>query len=299
LILLLFLLPTLAFAKSGSDCGWVGDHIDYDCGVDTDGPAAGASAPLLGDTLGDNPAALPSGSTPFGIEGRFDSRQAPGGTPGFAGTTVKGLGGFGFGVGSWSYGTFSAPDFDNHFLDTSAGDAYLAYQLHHTGTLPMRFGAAVVLPPSFLPKGVRLSLGGSLGLGSVSGELAPQIGVLLRIYWLGLGFSNSYEHLSTALPRVVASRLSVGLGLGVFYLGFAHQRLHSDVNTTSANTISIRLPSPKWTLFAGHKWQLDQRGLPDSWEQAGVIRKLGRHFGIGYEYGEYRFSHSAILQLYL
>lgn len=298
-LLIFLLLPASAFADSGTDCGWVGDHIDYACGIEANGPAAGASAPLLGDSLGDNPAALPSEPTPFGLEGRFDSRQAPDGSSGLSGTTVKGFDGIGFGVGSWSYGTFSAPDFDNHFLDSSVNSAYQAYRLHPPSSLGIRLGAAVVLPKSLLPKGMRLSVGGSLGLGRVSGELAPQAGVLLRIYGLGLGFSNSYEHLSTSLPRVVVSTYSIGFGIIGFYLGYSYQRMQSDVNVTFANIASIRLPTPHWTFYAAVKWQKDQRGFPDSWTQAGVTRKLSRRFGVGYEYGEYRFSHSAILQLYL
>jgi hypothetical protein len=72
----------------------------------------------------------------------------------------------------------------------------------------------------------------------------------------------------------------------------------SSVNRTFANKYSLRIAHGPWITYGGFKAQKDHRGAPDEWVQAGIQRRLGRHLGIGYEYGRYRYSHSGILQLF-
>jgi hypothetical protein len=254
---------------------------------------------LLGDTLGGNPAALPTLPTPFGIEGLASSRSSPKRKTGFSTTTVKGFEGFGFGIGSWTDGTFSAPDFPAHFLGSVASEAYLHYQQDPPSALGLRLGTTAVLPQGPFPKGMRISLGGSVGLGRIRGQVSPQFGGLVKFFFLGLGYSESYERISEFLPNTRISTISAGLPLGPLYAGFSRVRLKSVVNKTYANVYSLRWNGPKWTFFGNAKIQRDHRGEPDRWIRGGLQRRIGKRLGLGYEYGLYRYSHSAILQIYL
>lgn len=296
--LLLFLLSPLAEAK---DCGWNSDRSNYNCDDFMSGSAAGASAPLIGDTLEGNPAALPAVPTPFGIEGVFSHRSAPRGKPKFSVSTVKGFEGIGFGIGSWSDGTFGAPDFDNHFLGSSHSAQYEEYQRDPPSILGLRLGTTVVLPQGPFPKGIRLSVGGSLGFGRVSGQASPQVGVLMKFFFLGLGYSQSFERLSSSLPKAKISTFSAGIPMGKLYVGYSNVTVKSSANRTFAHVYSMRWSNMKWTLFGALKTQKDHRWQPDTWWRGGIQHRLGRkgRIGVGYEYGLYRYSHSAILQLFL
>jgi hypothetical protein len=298
ILLLALMLPTLAQAK---DCGWNSERTNYNCDGFFSGAAVGGSAPLMGDSLEGNPAALPTQPTPFGLEGVFSDRSAPRGKPKFSVSTVKGFDGFGFGIGSWSEGTFGAPDFDNHFLGSAARAEFQAYQRNPSSVIGFRLGTTVVLPQGPFPKGIRVSVGGSLGLGRVYGKLAPQWGVLVKFFFLGLGYSESHERLSDALPKNKIITMSAGLPLGPLYLGYSQITVKSSVNRSKANVLSARWTSPLWTLYGNAKLQKDHRGEPDSWIRAGLQRRFGKNgrFGAGYEYGLYRYSHSAIFQFYL
>jgi hypothetical protein len=265
------------------------------------GAAAGGSAPLIGDTLEGNPAALPTIPTPFGIEGVFSHRSAPRGKPKFSLSTAKGFEGIGIGIGSWSDGTFGAPDFANHFLGSSALGEYQAYQRDPPSVLGLRLGSTVVLPQGPFPKGIRISVGGSLGFGRVSGQASPQAGVLMKFFFIGLGYSQSFERLSSSLPKATISNFSAGIPMGKFFVGYSNIIIKSSVNRTFANVYTAHWSNMRWTLFGSLKTQKDHRWQPDLWWRAGIQRRFGRkgRLGLGYEYGLYRYSHSAILQIFL
>lgn len=295
--LLIALFASHPARADDSDC-WNSDHSIYNCD-EGGGGAVGASAPLIGDTLESNPAALPTSPTPFGLETMWSDRSAPAGKKKFSVSTIKGFEGIGFGIGAWSDGTFSAPDFPAHFLSSSALAEYKEYERNPPSVIGIRLGTTVVLPKFLFPKFMRVSVGGSAGLGRVTGEVAPQVGALASIYGLGVGYSESFERLSKALPKTRISNFAVGFPLGPLYLGYTYAVIRSSVNRTFANLYGIRFTSGGWTLHGGWKSQKDHRGAMDAWSSAGLRRQLGKRFGLGYEYGYYRYSHSAVLQIFL
>lgn len=289
------------FAAQAKDCGWNADRSNYNCDDFMSGAAAGGSAPLLGDSLEGNPAALPTTRTPFGIEGILSHRSAPRGKPKLSVSTVKGFEGIGFGIGSWSDGTFSAPDFDNHFLGSGSMYEYQEYQRDPPSVLGLRLGTTVVLPQGPFPRGVRVSVGGSLGFGRVHGHASPQYGALVKFFFVGLGYSQSFERLSNSLPKIKISTFSAGIPMGKFYVGYSNIIVKSAVNRTFANVYSMRWSNMRWTLFGSVKLQKDHRWQPAAWWRAGIQHRLGKkgRLGVGYEYGLYRYSHSAVLQIFL
>ena len=122
---------------------------------------------------------------------------------------------------------------------------------------------------------------------------------MLRIYGLGLGYSQSFERLSVILPRVKIASFSAGLPVGPLYLGYSHIVMSSSVNKNNTNIYGIRWIGDRFTLHAGVKVQKDHRNATDSWIRGGIQRKLGSRIGVGYDFGQYRQSHSASLQIYL
>jgi hypothetical protein len=283
----LSLFPARAFAE---ECGWSKDNKFYSCRP-TAGPASGSAAPLLSDTVEDNPAGIPVVPTKFGLEGRADSRQAPSGKAGFGGTTVKGFSGFGFGLGSGAYDSFAAPDIASHFIGSTSAAAYDAFRANPPGAIGLRLGSALGLPSALFPAGIHVSLGGSLGLGGISANSSPQIGLQLRIFSLGLGFSTDSERLTALLPRVTVSRYSAGWKLTQFYAGFSHISLTSSAGRSYSNEAILRSVGKIWILFGSIRWEQQA----DPWTRAGFTYQLGT-FAIGYEYGEYRYAHSLIVQ---
>lgn len=294
--LLFLLLSAPAFAE---ECGWNSDHSFWSCDGPTYAASAGGGAPTISDSLDNNPASLPTDETPFGLEGMYSNRAFPDAKGKFSASTVKGFEGVGFGIGSWSEGTFGAPDFPAHFFGTGQEANYKEYEANPPGNLGLRLGSSVKLPKKWMPKGTRLSFGLSLGQGRTRGDWAPQAGVLLKVHGLAVGFSQSYEKLSNLLPRVTVSDISVGIPYGPFYFGYSHFILSSSADRTTANVFALRFTKNRWTLFGNLKTQLDHRGEPDAWHRAGIQRRIGKRFGLGYEYGLYRYSHSLILQLFL
>lgn len=291
ILLSLFAAP----ARANEEC-WNSERTFYNCSAGG-GAKAGASAPLIGDTLESNPAALPTAPTPFGIEAAYNDRSSPHKKPKVSFSTVKGFEAMGFGVGSWSDGTFTAPDFPQHFLGTEQEQNFLAYQNNPRSVLGLRIGGTILLPKGPLPKGIRFSVGASAGFGRVAGEWAPQVGVLMMLFGIGLGYSQSYEHLSALLPRNIIHTGSAGFHLGKIYLGYTYSEIRSRVKRSFANTGSLRLSLGKWILHGAAKFQKDHRGASDSWHRAGIQRRFGA-LGLGYEYGTYRYSHGAVVQLY-
>lgn len=291
----------LSPAAQAKDCGWNSDRSSYNCDDVASKGAIGGSAPLIGNTLESNPAALPVDPTPFGIELTLSNRSSPKKKPNFSVSTIKGFEGIGFGIGSWSEGTFGAPDFDNHFLGSSHYREFQTYQEDPPSVLGLRIGTTIVLPRGPLPKGIRFSLGGSLGLGRVSGRTSPQAGVLMKFYFLGLGYAQSFDQLSPSLPKTKIHTYAAAIPIGKFFLGYTYQVLKSSVNETYANTYSLRFSPKNWNFYGALKKQKDHRGHPDNWIRAGLQHRFGKKgtFGLGYEYGQYRYSHSMILQWYL
>jgi hypothetical protein len=222
---------------------------------------------MIGATLDSNPANLPTIPTPFG-------------------------------VGSWSKGTFSAPDFAPHFLGVQP-DKYRAYEAKERFIPGFRLGTTVVLPKLFFPKFFRVSVGGSVGFGQVSGEVATQVGLVMRLGPLGAGYSENYERIARDLPRNRISVLSAGIFFGQVYASYSYSVIRSSLNRTFANTGGLRVPLGRWVAHGGWKFQKDHRGQKDDWHRAGLQRKLGKRFALGYEYGYYRYSHSLALQLFL
>jgi hypothetical protein len=292
----LFLWVPFAGAET---CGWNPDHTFWSCGSGYGGGSAGGSSPSINNAVESNPADLPVGPTPFGLEGDFYNRSSPAGKPKFSFSTVKGFEGIGFGIGSWTEGTFGAPDLATHFLSSAVWQPYQQYEANPPSVTGIRLGTGVRLLPKLLPTGIRLAVGGSLGLGRVSGDVSPQAGAIVSLLGLGLGYSQSFERISRSLPAITVSTYSVGLNISFLYLGYYYIVLHSIVNETYANVAAIRLTSSRWTLFSNAKFQKDHRGTPNTWTYSGVLRKFGNRIGIGYEYGFYRYSHTAILQIYL
>lgn len=294
-LILAMMLPAAARAED-EDC-WNADKTFYNCNNGS-GAAVGASAPLIGDTLESNPAALPNEPTPFGLEGVYSNRSAPAGKAKFSVSTIKGFDGIGFGIGAWSDGTFSAPNFPQHFLSSSAFAEYMAYEIDPPSVPGFRIGTSVLLPKGPLPRGIRFSVGGSVGVGRVSGQWSPQVGLLARIYGLGIGYSENYEKLSRLLPKTKISKFALGLQLWIFYVGYSYDVIDSSVNKTFANSVSARLSAGRWTVHGALKTQKDHRGATDTWANAGLQKRFGKLIGAGYEYGFYRYSHSAVVQLY-
>ncbi|MGE3261590.1 MAG: hypothetical protein AB7K68_07425 [Bacteriovoracia bacterium] len=295
--LLLFFFSPLAFGAE--DCGWNADKSFWSCDGSFSSASVGGSSSRLGDSVESNPAALPTIPTPFGVEGMYTDRSFPAGKAKFSGSTIKAFEGIGFGIGSWSEGSFAAPDLPSHFLGSSSLEEYKQYEMNPPSSLGLRLGTSVAFPKKLFPKGIRLSVGVSGGKGRTHGDWSPQAGVLLRIFGIGLGYSESYERISTLLPKITVSTLAVGFPVGPFYLGYSRIAVSSSVARSFADVVGLRFTKAKWTLYGNMKFQRDHRGNPDTWHRFGIQRRLGTRFGVGYEYGLYRYSHSALLQLYL
>lgn len=295
-ILVFCLFPHISQAADLDQQCWNSDRSFYDCS--SGGGAVGVSAPVVGDTLESNPANLPVQEAPFGVEVLGSDRSSPMGKPKVNFGLVKGFDGLGFGIGSWSKGTFSAPDFPQHFLGTSGSDYYRTYEKEDKSVLGLRLGTAVVMPKALFPKFLRVSVGGSVGFGQVRGDYSPQVGLVMRIFSLGVGYSENYEQLSVDLPRNRISIFSSGIFLGRVFLGYSYSTIRSSLNRTYSNSAFVRVPFAKWVAHGGLKFQKDHRGQQDHWHRAGLLRKLGKHFSLGYEYGYYRYSHSLLMQVF-
>lgn len=296
LILLFGLFLSPHFAWADLDC-WNSDRTFYNCATESGG-SAGVSAPLLGETFSSNPANLPVRTTPFGLEAILSDRSTLGHKLKVNVSTVKGFDGLGFGLGTWTKGTFSAPDFPAHFLNES-NEAYWAYEKSRKTNLGIRLGGTIGLRKKLLPKFMKMTFGASVGLGQTSGEYSPQFGSVLTIFGLGFGYSINFDRLSKDLPPMNISVYSVGFLLRTIYFGYSHSTIHSSVNDTSSNALIMRVPLRKWTLYGGWKFQKDHRGVDDNWHRGGIQRRIGKRLGLGYEYGYYRHSHSALMQVYL
>ena len=297
-----FLVIALALAApvralAAGDCGWNEDKSFWSCGGSS-GAVSGNSSPGVGDAVEGNPAALPAHPMPLGLEGTFSNRGSATNKAKVSVSTVKGFDGIGFGIGSWSERTFGAPDFDTHFQSSSYLKEFSDYQRDPPSTLGLRLGSSVRFPRALLPKGLYISAGGSLGLGRVSGHWSPQVGLLARLGVVGMGYSKSYEKIYATLPQIAISVLGAGMQLGVLYLGYSHIELSSAAGSSRANLYGLRFDLQQWTLYGNIKAQQDHRGAPDNWVRAGLQRRF-RRLGLGYDYGLYRHSHSAVLQFYL
>jgi hypothetical protein len=296
-ILLLASLLLLPAPLAMANC-WNADKTFYHGCADGSSGAIGASAPLLGETMESNPASLPTQPTPFGIEALFSDRSAPKGERKLSFSTVKGFDGIGFGLGSWSSGTFSAPDLPQHFLGSSFSEEFNTFQSTSSGSPGIRIGTTALLPRGPFPPNIRFSLGASAGLGRVKGDWAPQLGALARISLLGIGYSESFERIAHYLPRIRVSIFASGLQLGQFYLGYSRSRVRSEAGSTFSSLYGLRFLPGKWTFHGGLKLQRDHRGSRDAWFRGGITRQLGRRFSAGYEYGIYRHSHSGALRAF-
>lgn len=294
ILALLLFLPSLARAET--NC-WNSDRTFYDCTANS-GAAVGVSAPVVGGTLESNPANLPSEPTPFGFEVRGSDRSSPKGEAKIGLALVKGFDGLGFGVGSWSKGAFTAPDFAQHFLGPMP-QQFREYEAKEKFIPGIRLGTTFVLPKVFFPKFIRFSLGGSLGFGQVSGHVSPQMGAVMRIYGFGFGYSVSSDRLASNMPKTQISVFSAGLFVKRAYAGYSNSIMKSAANRTFSNSVSLRVPYGKWLFYGGWKFQKDHRGAPDDWYEGGLQRQLGKRATIGYEYGYYRYSHSVYLQMFL
>jgi hypothetical protein len=292
-ILALLLASTEAKAK---DC-WNDPSTYFSCQGDSSS-GVGISAPVLGDTIESNPANLPVEHTPLGLEVLASDRSLTKKSK-LNFSTVKGFSGLGVGVGSWSKGTFQAPDFQPHFLGTAYEAEYKEFERKESNVPGFRLGTTFIIPKSLFPRFMRVSLGGSLGLGQVSGEVTPQVGMLVRISKLVLGYSENFEHLSLSLPRSRISVLSGGIFIGRNYFGYSYSTMSSSLKRTHSQNVTMAIPIGKWSAHGGWKFQRDHRGRNDNWYRAGLLRKLSRRFSLGYEYGYYRNSHSALLQIFL
>lgn len=296
-VVALALLPAILPTAQANNC-WNSDRTMYDCSSYSGG-SVGASAPIIGDTLETNPANLPSVPTPFGLEFLLHDRSTPHKKMKPAVSTVKGFDGLGFGIGSWSDGTFVAPDFPNHFLGTSYYREYQNYENDLPGVLGLRLGLTLVSPKKTLPDFMRISVGASAGFGRLKGSWAPQVGAVIKLWALGVGYAESFEHLSRPLPATRVKSLTVGFFLGPAYFSYARSDIVSSVNRTNSHSVGMRLSLRKWTAHGGWKTQRDHRGKPDEWYRGGLHRRLGKRLSLGYEYGYYRHSHSASLQVFL
>ncbi|RZA07363.1 MAG: hypothetical protein EOP11_07905 [Proteobacteria bacterium] len=297
ILIFLILAPLGAQAAALDTNCWNSDHTFYDCS--TNRGAVGVSAPIVGETLESNPANLPTEPSPLGLEIIGSDRSPPKGKARLGFATVKGFDGLGFGVGAWQKNTFSAPDFAEHYLPTSGAEAYTAFEEKDRLALALRLGATVVLPKNWFPKVMRVSVGASAGLGQVSGDYSPQVGLVMRVFGLGLGYSENFERLSRDLPRARISVASAGFFIRRIYLGYSYSWVRSTLNSTSAQALSLRIPFGAWVAYGGVKFQRGINGDPDQWHRAGLLRKLNKHVNLGYEYGYYRLSHSVVLQLFL
>lgn len=291
---LILLIPQ---AQAKSECGWNDSRTFFSCD-DVSKASTGATIPIIGDILQNNPAGLPSFPTPLGVEGTFSNRSFPGKKAKFSASLIKGFEGIGFGLGSWSDGTFSAPDFRNHFYSTTEEVDYKAYEANPPSDLGLRLGTSVKIPPRFIPRGIDFSVGGSVGFSRVKNSYSPQFGAVLRLLDIRLGYSRSFDRISTLLPKARVDVASIGLDLGAFYLGYSYVLTRTIVNRTHANNYLLRLDSGRWVIFGAVKLQKDHRGDSFTWPTAGIQRKLGSRLGVGYVYGLYRYSHSALLQFY-
>ena len=259
----------------------------------------GVNVPLLGDTLDANPAMLPTEHTPFGLEAMGSHRGPPHGKPKFGLSTVQGFDGLGFGLGTWRPGNYGSPDAGIHFRDTSANPAYSSYEQADKGGIGLRLGTTFVVPSIIFPSFIRYSVGGSVGLGAVKGDMAPQVGVLVRIFHLGIGYSENFTKLANDLPRLRVSVGSVGLYFRRTYLSYSYTRVQSSLNRTHSKAVGILFPCDDWAIYGGWKWQDDRQGGRDDWFRGGLLWSLAPRVRLGYDYGYYRFAHSAILQIFL
>jgi hypothetical protein len=184
-------------------------------------------------------------------------------------------------------------------MDTEFQNDYLNYLGNQKSKLGIRLGTAIRLPTKFLPKNINFSIGGSIGQGEVSGTLSKQLGAIAKIYFIGIGYSQSFERLSIALPRPRVDLLSGGLFIRSFYLGYSLQTVKSNTTKTNAKIYIFSWDHPKWSLLLGVKNYLDHRGIEQNWMLGKINRKLSNRIGVGYIYGLYPLSHSLSLQIFL
>lgn len=294
---MLKLLPLL-FVFSGvsqaQDC-WNLERSFYDCSANS---GSGASYANNGDALNSNAAGLPVQPSPIGLEGIWSNR-ATSGKAKLEVSTIKGFEGIGFGVGSWSEGSFSSPNFRDHYLSTVWNQHYRDYETAKNNGWGTRLGAALKLPFRFLPKKIALSVGGSLGIGNVQYSSSRQIGIVVRLYFLGLGFSRSFERLTVAIPRPTIDQFSSGLYLGPIFLGYSNQTIKSVLGKTYSNTYTLHWQISETSLYLARKTYKDYRELPQTWDTFKISSWVSKHLSLGYQYGLYQNSHSASLQLSL
>jgi hypothetical protein len=298
LLHLLSLIISISGWAALEDC-WNSSKTFYDCGQY--GRGGGRSAQATGsDSFISNAAFLPTGKTPFGIEGVFSDRSFFSDRSRLQFSTIKGFNGIGFGLGNWTKGSFFAPNFHDHFYDTDFQSDYIAAEGANSANLGLRLGMAIRLPTArILPKRINFSVGGSVGQTEVKGSYSKQIGAVAQLYFLGLGYSQSFERISISLPRPRVDLLSVGIFLRNIYLGHSQQTVKSLAGKTRVKYYLLSYEHPKWALLLGVKNYIDHRGIEQNWPLAKLNRKIGQRFGVSYIYGLFPFSHSVGLQLFL
>lgn len=289
---LFFLFFTLS--AHAQDC-WNLERSFYDC---SSNPGSGASHANNGDALNTNAAGLPVQPSPIGLEGIWSNRTSTGDAK-LDVSTIKGFEGIGFGVGSWSEGSFPSPNFRDHYLGTTWRQQFVDYETAKNNGWGTRIGAAVKLPFRFLPKKIAVSVGGSIGVGNVEYSSSRQIGMIVRLYFLGIGYSRSFERLTVAIPRPTIDQFSSGLYLGPIFLGYSNQTIKSVLGKTYSSTYTFHWQISETSIYLARKNFKDYRELPQIWDTIKLSTWVSKHIGIGYQYGLYPDSHSASVQVSL
>lgn len=296
-MLLSFLFQlALTLTPARAETCWNDDFTFYNCDAHRSSAPA-SNAPMGADKILSNPAGLPVGPSPFGLEAIVNDRSVIRKKPKFVFSTVKGFDGIGFGVGSYTQGTFSAPNFRDHFLPTVYEEQFREYEAKDKNPFGLRLGTAVRIPTG--TKFLHLRLGGSLGLGNVAKSPSKQLGLVLRASIFALGYSRSFERLAADLPSTTVDEFNAGIAVGPFFAGASTQLIHSAAFKNSSRTFSLRWTAQRWTLYGALKNFQDFKGAASTWHSAMVQRRFGKRLGVSYYYGVYPRSHGLGMQLYL
>lgn len=295
--MLFFLLQLILIHNPArAETCWNDDFTFYNCDAQRSSAPA-SNAPMGADRILSNPAGLPVGPSPFGVEAIVNDRSVLKKEPKFVFSTVKGFDGIGFGVGSYTQGTFSAPNFRDHFLPTRYEQEFREYEEKDKSPFGLRLGTAVRIPTG--SKNIHLRLGGSLGLGNVATSPSKQLGLVLRASIFALGYSRSFEKLSEKLPNTSVDEFNLGIAVGPFFAGASTQFIHSSAFKNTSRTISLRWTAQRWTFYGAVKHFQDYQYLGSTWHSAMVQRRFGKRLGLSYYYGVYPRSHGLGMQIYL
>lgn len=287
-VILLLCLALLAPAAARADCYWKGTL--FTCDTVGTYNSVGRTLPLVMDSIRFNPASLPTGLTPAGVEATYSTDAQV--DRNFQVSLIKGLPFLGFGVSNWSETSFFTPDVHRLVRESFPG-SLPAYR--NGDGQGFRAGGAIGVP---LGEDFRFNVGASTGKGRIAGSDSFAYGATLEMPVLSLGLSHTSETVIPAISKARTTIASVGLHLAGVYLGYSYMRYSIGITgLPEMNFFSLRYTNELFALYAAYK--RDSVGLSIRTSATGSLQgKISDGLVLAYTYGLYPNSHSLGLQIY-